>query len=469
MKIKELMTADRKSEYSKKSSKRLAVLGLAIMLTFAGVAIASTKSRDIALNGKIILAAITLGIVGAYLVISNIIGIIFGIAKKDKGLYAKNLMSLSELKYTAKKNANVLFILCLLSGMILFCSASTIALLNMCDTIVDSSPIYNISYVDAYGVNSFPPSLIDDLIKESGAVLKEHKTYKCAFAYKVTETGNRDNPICIISATTVSQMKGELESIPDNEAKILTADPMLVPAESQLSEMKVTNGSLERIIKMSGTIITNKFSTEIVVGNRYMLVVSDETYANIAQAAENTGTIHTINVENWRKTGVVFDRLSKLRNNSNLLAKHFTLTGSYTGLQLMKRLYSTFVFVTNFISILFFAASILILLFRQYENVDKMAKKYSQLRKIGITKGEFKRFVASQTRFIFIVPLLFGLYVGACMMLIMQSIMGGNDFYADFWRVSGIVAALYISLQMLFCKTVTNGYFRRIISIAGVK
>jgi len=470
MKIKDLITVDRKSEFIKKSFISLTVLGVAMMLTLAVVAIVATRSRDIAMNKNLIIAAIVIGIAGVYLVISNIIGIISSITKKDKGLYAKNLINLSELKYTSKKNAKVLFILSLLSGMILMCSASTIALLNICEKIVDASPIYSISYVDAFGVNSFKPSLVDDLVKDSGAILKEHKTFKCTFAYKATETADKGIPIGIIDATTASQMGGKLVSIQENETKILTADPLLTPTESQLDEMNISYGGFQKDLKISETIFGLKFSTEIVLGNRYMLVVADKTYADIASVSgAYNGTIHSINVGNWRKTGDIFDKLSQLRDSSNPLSEHFTLAGSYIGFRLMKRLYSTFVFVTNFISILFFAASILILLFRQYENVDKMAKKYSQLRKIGMTKSEFRRFIGSQTRFIFIVPLIFGLFTGACMQLIMQSMVGGNGFYSDFWRVSSKVAALYIVLQMIFSKAVTNAYFKRIISVAGVK
>lgn len=469
MKIKDLITADRKSEYNKKSYKSFAVLGLIMMLSLAAVAIAATKSRDIAM-GKLILPAIIIGIIGAYLVISNIIGIISGIAKKDKVLYSKHLMSLSELKYTSKKNANVLFIMSLLSATILFSSASVIALLNMCETIVDSQARYDITYVDAFRVNNFPVNFIDDLVKESGAVLKEHETYKCTFAYKVTETGKSDIPVCIIASTTASQMNVKVESMQDNEAKILVADPMLEPVESKLNEMKITNGSFQKDIKLSGTVINNRFNSEIVLKNRYLLVVSDKTYVEIASnAAGNIGTIHNISVENWRKTGKIFDRLNELRDSNNSLSEHFNLAGNYLGYNLMKRVYSTFVFVMNFISILFFAASILILLFRQYENVDKMAKKYLQLRKIGITKGEFRKFIGSQTRFVFIVPLIFGLFIGACMQLIMQSLVGGNDFYADFWKTNGIVAILYIVLQMIFCKAVTAAYFKRVISVAAIK
>ena len=470
LKIKDLITSDRKSEYSKKNIISLAVIGLAMMLIFAGVAIATTKSRNIAMNNKLILAAITIGIVGAYLVISNIIGIISGIAKKDKGVYAKNLMSISELKYTSKKNEKVLFILSLLSAMILFSSASMISLLNMCDTIVNSTPIANISYVDAYGVNSFQDKTVKNLINESGAVLKEHNTYECTFAYRVTETGYKDNlPICIINAASVSKMIGRNETILDNEAKILATDPLLQPKESQLSEIKITYGSNQKDLKLSKTITSNKFSSEIVVENRYLLVVSEKTFIEIKKNAQNNGTIHNINVENWRKTGAVFDSLNQLRNSGNSLSKHFNLAGNYLGYKLMKKLYSTFVFVMSFISILFFAASILILLFRQYENVDKMAKKYSQLRKIGLTRGEFKKFVGSQTKFIFVTPLISGLFIGACLQLIMQSIAGGNEFYADFWKTNVIVATIYILLQIISCKLVTSAYLKRIISVARVK
>ncbi len=169
------------------------------------------------------------------------------------------------------------------------------------------------------------------------------------------------------------------------------------------------------------------------------------------------------------KTGPVFDRLNGIRDNSNPLSQHFTVFGDYAGYTLMRHLYSNFVFVTNFISILFFASSILILLFRQYESTDKMAKKYSQLRKIGVMRKEFRKFIHTQTGFLFIIPLILGLFMGACLMLIIQSIMGGNDLYKEFWSASAKIAAVYIVLQLIFSRAVSENYYKGIINKASIK
>ena len=247
------------------------------------------------------------------------------------------------------------------------------------------------------------------------------------------------------------------------------SDPLLAPGEIGLGSIEIFNGTVRKKIQITGTIINKNFRNEIVIGNRIILVLGDGTYAELAAGGGSNGIIHDIRVDDWRKTGVVFERLEELRAGDNPLLQHFTIAGNYSGYVLMKRLYSTFVFVTNFISLLFFSASILILLFRQFEGIDKMAQKYSQLRKLGMTRREFRKYLGVQNGFIFIVPLVFGLFLGACLMLIIQSIMGGNDLYGEFWRVSAKVALLYVLLQLIFCKAVGEGYFKKIIGSARVK
>ncbi len=488
MNIRRLMTSDRESEFTAKSHGFLAVLGLILMAGFAAVAVAAAANRDIAMEKLPVLLAIVAGMAGMYIFISNITGILSAAVKRNKELYGKSLLNLSELKYTSKKNAKVLFLLSILSGMILLCSASTFALLSIADKIVESTPEQVITYIEALGVNKFDEGYVDQLVEESGAGLQKHLKYPCTFSFKQkdvlsenTEPGNGqvDNdlkdirstlPICIISETTLKSMTGDEVRINKGEAQILAPDPLASPPESQLNEISISNGSLSEKLVIKGTIFNNRFSSEIVIGNRYILVVDDSEYNKFYNSNKAyRGTINDIRVDNWRKTKMVFDKLNELRDKSNPLAKHFMVFGDYAGYDLMRHLYSTFVFVTNFISILFFAATILILLFRQYENTDKMAKKYSQLRKLGVIRKEFKRFVNTQTGFLFIIPLILGLFMGVCLMLIIQSIMGGNDLYKEFWSASVKIAGIYIVLQLIFCKVVSDNYYRRIIERASVK
>lgn len=472
--IRDLITSDRESEYTVKSHGNLAGIGIVLMLIFASTSAAAALSRDIAMKKTPVILAILAGMAGIYLVISNITGILSGAAAKNKTLYGRSLLNLSELKYTSKKNKNVLFLLSILSGMILLCSASTFALLSISENIVERTPEQVITYIEALGVNKFDAGYVDELVKESHAGLKEHFKYQCTFAKSINVTDTADTltsvPVCIISKSTLNKMTGDKAEVNGEEAVILAADPLMLPAESKLSQLSITNGTTSHKLSLKGTITNKSFSTEIVLLNRYMLVVEDNLYKKLSESNKAyDGIIHDIRVNNWRKTEVVFDRLNELRDDSNPLVQHFTIAGDYAGYVLMKHLYSTFVFVTNFISILFFAATVLILLFRQYENIEKMARKYSQLRKLGMLRNEFKTFINVQNGFLFVVPLIFGLFMGACMMLIIQSIMGGNDLLKEFWSVSLKIALVYIVLQLVFCKAVSENFFKRIIIRASVK
>jgi|GEM_PF-3434054 len=484
MNIRKLINSDRESEYTEQSHWGIAVTGIILMTVFAATSVAAALSRDVAMKKIPIILAIMTGLAGIYLVISHITGIISSLAKKNKELYGKSLLSLSEMKYTSKKNAKVLFLLSILSGMILLCSASTFALLSLTENIVESADKHGITYIEAMGVNNFDDSYVEELITESGADLKNHLKYRCTFANKVEGINQSDGetsaaelsenisavPICLISKSTLYSMTGDISSVSSGEAQILAADPLLTPPESKLPEIIISNGVITKKLVIKGTIINNNFNSEIVLLNRYLLIVDDKDYAEFEGGSnEFNGTIHDIEVDKWRKTDWVFQKLNEARDINNPLTRHFIVYGSYARYSLMKHLYSTFVFVTNFISILFFAATILILLFRQYENTDKMARKYTQLRKLGITRKEFSKFIKTQTGFQFYVPLIMGLFMGACLMLIIQSIMGGNDLYKEFWSASAKIAVVYILLQVVFSRIVSESYFRKVIIKASVK
>ncbi|EMS69723.1 ABC transporter permease [Ruminiclostridium cellobioparum] len=480
MNIKRLMTSDRESEFTARSHSGLAAAGLVLMAVFASTSVSAAMSRDIAMKRIPIILAIIAGMAGMYLVISHITGILSAFVKGNRELYGRSLLNLSELKYTSKKNANVLFLLSILSGMILLCSASTFALLSISEKIVERTPEQVITYIEAFGVNRFEEGYADELVRESGAGLREHFRYPCTFANKIesvpaspADKGASQSPavpVCIISRSTLHIMTGDQLAIGSGEAQILAADPLAVPSESSLKEIEITNGVITKKLLMKGTVTNHNFSSEIVLGNRYILVVADENYRELESSnKEFNGIIHDIRVDKWKKTGPVFDRLNGIRDNSNPLSQHFTVFGDYAGYTLMRHLYSNFVFVTNFISILFFASSILILLFRQYESTDKMAKKYSQLRKIGVMRKEFRKFIHTQTGFLFIIPLILGLFMGACLMLIIQSIMGGNDLYKEFWSASAKIAAVYIVLQLIFSRAVSENYYKGIINKASIK
>ncbi len=315
MNIKRLMTSDRESEFTARSHSGLAATGLVLMAVFASTSVSAAMSRDIAMKRIPIILAIIAGMAGMYLVISHITGILSAFVKGNRELYGRSLLNLSELKYTSKKNANVLFLLSILSGMILLCSASTFALLSISEKIVERTPEQVITYIEAFGVNRFEEGYADELVRESGAGLREHFRYPCTFANKIesvpaspADKGASQSsavPVCIISRSTLGIMTGDQLAIGSGEAQILAADPLAVPSESSLKEIEITNGVITKKLLMKGTVTNHNFSSEIVLGNRYILVVADENYKELESSnKEFNGIIHDIRVDKWKKQGL---------------------------------------------------------------------------------------------------------------------------------------------------------------------
>ena len=474
LKIRELITADRKSEYNSEGNKFVVFIGIILTLILPVIAAISTQSRDFALNNKIVLPSIILSIIGVFLLISNIVSLMSRQIQKNKRLYTRELLNISELKYVSKKNRTILFILSVLCMTILFSSAPTFALLNMSDDIADQQKGPDFCYIKGLGVNNFERGSVERRLEQDGVKIKSSSYFDCIFVNRFNGEIKNDLPLCMLTISQAQNMFNEKISVNDGEFKIVIPDPLLKLDEMNEEVFKIWDGksvSNSVQLKNSGLIINNKFFHRLLTRKGYFMVVTDNTYKSIESKglALDRGVIHYLMLDDWRKSKNVYNELVK-ENGSNPMSNYLGVTGKYDNYTTCVKLYSIFIFVFNFMSILFFAASILILLFKQYENIDKMARKYMQLRKIGITKAEFKKFVNSQSRFVFFIPIIFGFFMGSCLMLIMQSLMGGGgmDLYAAFWKASIKVMIVYLVFQILFYKVVTQAYYRRILTEASI-
>lgn len=129
----------------------------------------------------------------------------------------------------------------------MLCSASTFALLSISEKIVERTPEQVITYIEAFGVNRFEEGYADELVKESGAGLREHFRYHCTFANKIESVpaSPADNgasqslavPVCIISRSTLGIMTGDQLAIGSGQAQILAADPLAVSSESSFRKL----------------------------------------------------------------------------------------------------------------------------------------------------------------------------------------------------------------------------------------
>ncbi|MDP4089326.1 MAG: hypothetical protein Q8930_08680, partial [Bacillota bacterium] len=212
-------------------------------------------------------------------------------------------------------------------------------------------------------------------------------------------------------------------------------------------------------------------STGTYKQDKFVLILNDEDFNRLGTSMPKSmsGILHRYYFEDWRATKDLYNKLTNLSAASRVSLENSSFTqslglaGKYNEYLMMKKLYSIFIFIFMFLSLLFYVAAVLMLLLRQFEALDRTRRKYLQLRKIGITRKEFGKAVLGETRILFITPVAFGVVLGYSLMLIAESMVGGADLVKEFMSKAVVLTVVYIVFQVIACELSGRRFLNRII------
>jgi len=136
------------------------------------------------------------------------------------------------------------------------------------------------------------------------------------------------------------------------------------------------------------------------------------------------GKIQLFNFKDWRKTKGIVNKLREeiIACNGN---KPYAGASKYYGMSDYYNCYSKIelynynkqgggiaFFLSAFIGVFFFIATLIILFLRLYSEIEDEKRKYIKLFKIGITEQEIKNNIARELRVLFFVPPVIGIVIG---------------------------------------------------------
>lgn len=466
--ISKLLREQRKTEYSGDGNIIALILGTFMVIFLVVYAISAIQNRDAALNLKFTFSIEILGLIGVYLLITNLFPRLLCFIKKRKNLYNKNMIMLAEVKHSIGKNKKLIFMAAILSAVIIYASSSSLGLFSIIDNIVDTSKDSDIEYIEAFNINNFEEQKITNIINEEKLTLKSKQDIKCIFLNVNGIKLDYQLPLVAISNSTFNKLSPKLTNVPKGSVR-LSGDMMNLP--------KVNGGSIDVQAGKSALKLDllkpedlTVLSLGMYVQNKFTIILNDEDYNNLEAVVprEMIGTIHRLNFNDWRSTKDLFNKVTQLSKSGKEMAgktgieNALNISGKYYGYLVMKKLYSIFIFVFMFLTLLFFVASVLILFLRQFEALERVKRKYNQLRKIGITKLEFRKCILQEMRIIFLTPVVFGIILGYSYMLITESMVGGGSLVKEFMKNTVIITSVYIVFQIIACEWSGRRFLNRV-------
>lgn len=447
--ISKLLSEQRKTEYIGNGNTAALIAGAAMVIFLVVIGIIAINNRDAALNFNIILPSVMLGIAGTYIVIANIIPKILYFIKKRNNFYNKNMIMLAEAKYSIGKNKKLIFMSAVLCTVIIFSFSSCMGLFSIISSITDKDTGADIEYIQTADANNIKEQDIIKLINKEKLTLESEQHVNCLLLNVNGIHTDYKLPLVAVSNSTFNRLSNKKTVVPEGKVR-LSGDAINIP-KVQGSSINIQNAGKNLKLSVLDSESLCILSLGMYPQYEFTLILNDEDYLQLQKSLPQNmaGIINKYKFSDWRNTRNIIDKVSVLAGKAG---SPFSVTGRYYRNQFNKKLFSMNIFIFVFLSLLFYIASVLMLFLRQFESLDRVKKKYNQLRKIGITDKEFGKSILGETRIIFLTPVFFGIILGYSFMLIVESMVGGADFVSEFMKNAAIMTAAYIILQIIACE-----------------
>ncbi|TAH63650.1 MAG: FtsX-like permease family protein [Gottschalkiaceae bacterium] len=347
--------------------------------------------------------------------------------KRNKKIFynGTSMITLSQIIYKLKDNAKVLFIVSILGAITLTASASVYSVQQSIKAKIQLSHPHDISIMEV-GIGSNDMTILE---KVQETLQKHGNEISNKNQVVLLKAKNADKPINENDKEKNPYRNPNTEDfyIISNKDYNILANQFKKP-NITLTEGKVYVNSYEFVImgaKDEKLFINNEFLNLNINGVDNKLKLVGETVGGVIDVDRNKTNIavvsdadferfqastpkekqviyHGYNIKDWQKSAnAVIEIATMVPENENIL-----FSQKITDFADIMQTTSLFLFIGTFVSILFFIATGSIIYFKMFNEVQKDRQEFISLRKMGMTDGEMKKIISTQSFIVFFLPFI---------------------------------------------------------------
>lgn len=461
-KLIDLFNGEKQKE---KKSKFGATKGfLSIVLLIFGYLCGSFK---INLQAATPFAALICVIFGTYLFYDSFFIFFISIMKKNSKSYYKGerMVVLSNIMYRMRSNAKALTVVTILNTSIIVALSVCLGITSMFNKTLNQ---YHFSY--SFFTNNELDKKVDDIVNKypgnktlQDLALKAIKIDDSQIIFsnkKVNNTGTANNKeknyyyiikkseyndvVKKLNLKNIVDLKNPNDIVVLNNGKALEDKNGIAFFKNENSPKVTAEVALD---KAKQTFNVVKYEEELMnTGILYGgVIVNDELFDKFKTIGEEVKA---------RGIKVSDDKHSK--NLTNELEEDFKegknkISSFYPDYSQGKGIEGTLKFIAFFTSLIFVISSLSVIYFKLIMEADEEVKRYSIMRKIGLSLNKVKKCVSKQTLTLFSVPLLLG---------VVHSIAALSILISQIIEVVLIVVLAFILIYGAFCSMTSRSYFK---------
>lgn len=421
----ELLSAENAGEREPKAKWILAVLGA---LTLGTGYFLAVRIKDPTTAFLMFFIAVLLVIVGTYLLFCVCSIAMLKLMQKNKKFYykLKNFTSVSGMLYRMKQNAAGLASICILSTMMLVTVSTTVSLYMGVDELVDKNYFRDI-YASVSGVAEDDVEALcaraDKIVVENGFEMKN--LYACRFTnYYLFDSGDKLSveteadtdsvEVRFVPERSYNRISGENVSLGENELLIYSAKPR------EVSEKLTFYGKegASREFKVKGNLDTfPEFDSFTYMESTLIIIVKDDSALQSIDDALEPDLDSKVDVRVYATFGFDIDATGEeamaLRDklDGNMGDGTFNFRSIFFGTKaegynMVMALFGGLFFVGILLGLLFTAAAVLIIYYKQISEGYEDKKRFEIMQKVGMSFREVKHSIRRQVLIVFFLPLV---------------------------------------------------------------
>lgn len=461
--IIELLRASRKPKSPPISSKWLVALSVITLLGGYGLAYISTLTTI----AFLMFPVLGLVLVGSYFLFTQgSVAILRGLQKRKTIYYQKtHLLSIAQLVFKMKDNARMLFMVTILSAVVLTAAGTLYIFYKGILFNVTSAYPRTFSFNERGTMiqNSHVPERVDQILKSSGAVVKDQIHLKGVITnFKVSSMRPHLTHTFLISET---QYNHQVQKIPGKKAVYLKkgqavlsyAGPNLMPEfyKGVKASVELNSQSMPLHLVKQQTLNNGLIN---IGGTMFgVLVVSDQDYQRLTSGVVESQKMeaYAYDLENWKKTEPIMKKIEKIMPTDDRMAFRTKVDNFIIAQQIG----SLTLFIGVFVSLLFFIAAGSMIYFKLFTELDEDYAQLQALKRMGVTDQEMKNMMTFQIAIIFFVPFI----IGAIHALFAFKMLNNIQVFGMIWGYGGIVIGIFFLMQLVYFLITRKTYINRLL------
>ena len=485
----ELMRSESAGEKPPRANYALGVLGAALLAAAYYLAVSIQQPLE-ALTWFFV--AVIMVIIATYLLFIAGSVVLCRLLQKNKRFYyqARHFVSVASMTYRMKRNGAGLASICILATMVLVTISSTTCLYFGSESLLRARYPRDVNIdllVDALEKLSDENAraayaCMDKVISDAGLFPERQLLYRAVTGYGPLEDGTVDLHAPADRANSVSRLSQVYQFcfVPLNDynritgnAETLAADEVLIHpyrASFKGDTFALLDGASYHVKALLNDFPTNSAAAMNVVGT--LFVVADDLQAMLGalaqQAAEDPSlglNYHYLNAFDCAKA----DQIDSSELEIAILLDGVPTLGRAIKVELLAQeaadyygMYGGLLFLGVMLSLVFAAAAVLIIYYKQMSEGYEDQKRFAILANVGLTEKEAKKTIQRQVMILFFLPVIAAIVhvavASKIIRLFLQMVLIINN--TTFVLSIAVVCVIFVAVYLLVYRVTSGQYYR---------